>query len=443
MATFKIQLVRIGQVYLDNINPRHDPIDNEPQIIGRLIAKELVKPLARDIAARGTLSPLERLAVIPHPKVRGAYISVEGNRRVCALKLLSDPDKAPSEADRRVFRDLAKKMRSKITDIDAVIFEDRKEARPWMSLRHEGALGGVGIRTWRAFQKARFDRGASASERTNNPNAQASLLLEYGLERGLVTRDEHDSISLTTLTRFLKSPVFRNTLGLATSRDTSVNVPQNEFDLAARRFLRDAFLGGKSGVHSRTDRKEREAYAHKLRAEGVAPTTRLPAAKKLDPNALKLKVGGGNKAGRASKDPDKRRTVIPSDFSAPIREKVLRRIYKELRDIDSVEYSFAAAYLLRAFIERTATQFCKRYSLGHEGELHAVLGRCATKLAAEGLSDNELKPLRVMASERDSRISPHTLGAWLHGSLIPTSPELARFWETIEGNLKAMLERLK
>src|SRR5688500_8905980 len=104
-----IQPVDLARVYLDNVNPRHDPIDNEREIIAHLLAREYVKPLARDIAERGSLSPLERLAVIPHPSVRDAYISVEGNRRVCALKLLADPEKAPDESDRRYFRQQAAK----------------------------------------------------------------------------------------------------------------------------------------------------------------------------------------------------------------------------------------------------------------------------------------------------------------------------------------------
>ncbi len=444
MAAHKFDQIDLSHVYLDNINPRHNPIDNEPEIISYLIARELVKPLARDIAARGTLSPLERLALIPHPKVKGAFLSAEGNRRICALKLLSDPDKAPSESDRSLFRQLAQKLRPRISTVDAVIFSNRRDARQWLSLRHEGALGGVGTRTWRAHQKARFDRGAQEGERTNNPNAQASLLLEYGLARGLITQGEHDAISLTTLTRYLKSPVFRSALGLANNRDIQVMVPQNEFDRAAERFLKDAFEGDEeSGVHSRTDKGQRETYAHRLREQGVAPTTRLGTAKLVNPRAPKIMLGAAGRADRGGRDPDKRRAVIPSDFSAPIREKVLRRVYRELRDLDAPRFSFAAAYLLRAFIEHTAMLFCKRHGLGHDDKLHVLLGRCAKQLGADSVSEGELKALRVMANDRDSRASPHTLGAWVHGSMIPTSAELNRCWESIAPSLKAMLDRLK
>jgi hypothetical protein len=438
----EFELVDLTKIYLDNDNPRHTAIANEPDIIAHLLKKEQVKPLARSIAELGSTSPLERLALMPHPRVRGGYVSLEGNRRVCALKLLSDPEKAPGEPEKRYFRGLAKKLGTGLTKAEAAIFSSRKDARPWLSLRHEGAMGGVGTRTWNARQKERFDRAGGVGARLRNPNTQASLLLDYGLDRGLITRDEHDAISLTTLTRFLKSPVFRHTIGLATGRDISVVVPQEQFDVAAQRFLKDAYKGG--DVNSRTNRKNWEAYAHQLRERGIAPTTRLMSPEQPDAKSPKNRAAaGGERADRAIRDPDLRRRVIPSDFSAPVKERVLRRIYGELRGLDSKEFSFAAAYLLRAFIERTATLFGKQFGLGHEGELHIVLGRCEKKLRAEGLRENELKPLRVMASEKDSRISPHTLGARLHGGLIPTSAELARFWDTIEGNMKAMLVRLK
>jgi hypothetical protein len=441
-----VQRVDLARVFLDNVNPRHDPIDNEPEIIAHLLAKEYVKPLARDIAERGSLSPLERLAVIPHPRVEGAYISVEGNRRVCALKLLADPDKAPSEPNKRYFRQLAAKIRPPIKELDAVIFPGRKEARPWLSLRHEGALGGVGTRTWTAGQKARFDRGARVGERTKNPNVQASMLLEYALERNLITKAEHDAISLTTLTRYLKSPVFRHALGLTTPRNIEIIVPQGEFDRAAQRFLKDAFKNDPTdshGVHSRTRKGDREAYAHRLQKDGVAATTRLQAAQVPEPSAPGAPHVTGTARRRGKRHPDRRRTVIPYDFAIRVDDPVLRRIYEEARSLDATEWPFAAAYLLRAFIERTIKLFCEDYGLGG-ADVNALAGKAADKLFADGaLNERELKPLRRVANDKHGPLSPDTLGAYVHGGLIPNSTELVRTWDTIQRNLQVMIERSK
>ena len=95
--------IRIQKIYLDNNNPRHDPIDNEPSLIAHLVAHEQVKSLAEDIVRQGMMNPLDRLAVIPHLSAKGAFVVAEGNRRLCALKLLHDPDKAQNEVTRKLF----------------------------------------------------------------------------------------------------------------------------------------------------------------------------------------------------------------------------------------------------------------------------------------------------------------------------------------------------
>ncbi len=436
---YKTQSIQLQKVYLDNNNPRHDPIDNELDLIANLVTKEKIKSLARDIAKNGA-SPLERLAVIPHPTTKSVYIAVEGNRRVCALKLLQDPDKAPADSHRKIFRELAASRIEKITTIDAVIFPDRKSARHWLALRHEGELDGVGTRQWRAPQVERFNR--TGGEITN-PNKQAALLLEYALARGLIDRNQHDDISITTLTRFLSNPIFRDTIGLSTNNDLQVSVPQQEFDSVAARFLGDAYSGSGSGVHSRTSKTEREDYARKLRGQGAAPKSRLGEAIRLNPNAGSGSGGAyaGPKKRRNNKSPDERSTVIPSAFSVQIRDKLLKRLYDELRTLDAREYSFAAAYLVRAMIEQAAKLFCKKKGIATNADLHIIIERCANRLASDGVEARQLKPLRVMASDKDSRMSPDTLGAYVHGGMIPNSVELVRFWDSIQSCLVLLIER--
>ena len=220
----EMQRVNLQKIYLDNENSRHDPIDNETDIIKYLLAKEKVGSLAKDIAKWG-LSPLERMAVVPHSELKSAYTVAEGNRRLCALKLLHDPDKAPNEATKRLFRAYASQMSKPLTAIDIVVFPDMRQAAHWLELRHDGAQDGAAARPWSA--KAR-DRAARRSGKESNPNMQAGLLLDYAAKRNLITEDEHDGISITTLTRFLTNAVVRETLGLATGKTLDIHVPQDE-----------------------------------------------------------------------------------------------------------------------------------------------------------------------------------------------------------------------
>lgn len=442
--TYSVLEVDIGRIYLDNNNPRHDPIQNESEIISHLIIHESVKQLARHIASVGSTSPLERIAVIDHPKVKDAYITAEGNRRICAIKLLADPDKADTEANKKYFHSLANGMVHRPNRLEAVVFKDMQSARPWLSLRHEGEQGGVGTRAWNSRQKARFN---AQGNNVQNPNIQASLLMDYARAKHLLSSEEISALSITTLTRFLSNPVFRDMLGLVDNKTLTIKVPIEEFNLVVIRFLTDA-LNPVSGVNSRTSVAERKAYADKLRAEQVAPTTH--GHHPIDLNAKQKSQipersasSPTETATRNNRSPNDRKKVVPSSFSAHIHDKILKRLYDELRDLDAEQFPFAATYLLRAVIEQMATIFLKKKGIPIQRELHNKLGDVAVILKNQGVDDRQLKALRTMSNDKDSRYSPDTLGNYVHGGAVPTRVDAIKAWDSIEPIITIVLAQLK
>jgi hypothetical protein len=66
--------VRVGRIFIDLNNPRHEPFTSEPQAVEYLCRTEGVFPLARDIRRHG-LNPLERVALIP-VKATGGRITL-------------------------------------------------------------------------------------------------------------------------------------------------------------------------------------------------------------------------------------------------------------------------------------------------------------------------------------------------------------------------------
>jgi hypothetical protein len=433
--------VAVHKIFLDNENPRHPPIEHEGEIIAKLVIGEKVRGLAEDIVAYG-VSPLDRMGVVPHPKIRGAFIAVEGNRRLCAVKLLADPEKAPSEPHKKVFRALKSKLKAPISALEVVVFDDRAAARHWMTIRHEGEQDGAGTKNWKAPQIARFNAGGSQAD---NPNILANELLDYAVKRKLITQDEHEKISITTLTRFLNGPLFRDTLGLMSNKELTTDAPQEEFDKGIARFLRDARTAG-SDVHSRTNADQREQYRRKLLKEGVVPKTRTGHATRIHPEngTIDPQPGSGGGSTRDNRSPDKRKNIIPSDFHCHIANKVHKRIYDELKKIDAEDHPFAGAYLLRAFIELTTRSFCKKHRIiSGKPELHHAIGLAADFLQNDQkIPAKELKALRVMSKERDSAYSPESLGAAVHGGLIPSRADLNKHWDTMEADLRLMLDRL-
>lgn len=434
MAQTKFDEIPLSKLLLDNENPRHDPLDNEAEIIAQLVREERVLPLARSIAAKKATSPFDNIGVLPHPTRRGYYVVSEGNRRVCALKLLRDPMKAPTSALKRTFEDLKEEAGRLPEKVHVAVLRDEAEAEYWKGLRHQGEQGGVGTRAWNVVGKARH---AAKVGSVANSNLVAIQLLEYAQKNKLISAEERMAVSPTTITRYVSNPLVRDAIGLASTRELLTKAPTAEFDAALSAFLLDAVPreGEIPPVNSRTNSKQREDYAAEFRRKGHAVKTRLDKA--VPPKSKGSLSGQKNNRGA-----DKRPHVVPSEFKCQIRSAVLKRIFDELREIDP-KYSFATGYLLRAFIEQLAHQFATDNGLGTTGQLHQVIGRCAAFLEKGGASDKVVKPLRVMESDRHSRLAPDTLGAWVHGSEIPTPAELKRRWDSLQAALRALLDGLK
>lgn len=194
-----------SDLYLDTENPRHKPVQSEREAIERLCESESIYELAADIAEHG-INPLELIAVVPAAEgseaAGGPYVVAEGNRRLCALKLLADPDAAPA-AQVEKFRSLAAKR--PVRTIPAQLFPDRDAARTWLERLHSGSFAGRGRLQWSAEQKTRFLGGGR--------HARAQALLDIAEREGMISADQREG-KLSIVDRWISNPVFREALGI-------------------------------------------------------------------------------------------------------------------------------------------------------------------------------------------------------------------------------------
>jgi hypothetical protein len=126
------------------------------------------------------------------------YQAWDGNRRVCAIKLLNDPDLAPPHLRKDRARLAAASAHVPIKKINCVVFDDHDDLRFWMGIIHDGVQGGVGKLDWDPQQKAQFF-GSSR-------NRVALAVLDTAEQMGLITKEEREG-KLTTAQRFLNRDV--------------------------------------------------------------------------------------------------------------------------------------------------------------------------------------------------------------------------------------------
>lgn len=333
--------VPLGKIFLALDNPRHEPVETEGDAIERLCNDEEVYPLARDIVRHG-LSPLERLALVPvDPKKRtsGSFYVAEGNRRICALKLLADPDLAPAKL-RKNFERLAEKWDSPVSSIHAPIFRDQDAVRVWLDRTHSGPQGGIGRKTWNSEQKQRFSGGSK--------NRLAQEVLDYAESEGMITPEERKG-KLTTAQRFLNPEAFQETIGIDRSNPDGLNRtrPKDEFDAILRRFMRDLVDG--TEVNSRKNKPDILQYGRQLVAMPGISTTRV------DPESI---TGSQEKAKRVRRKPRKPRIARHVEYNDGIMQALralgnekLERLYYSITAVELVEHALLICVGTWSFFE--------------------------------------------------------------------------------------------
>jgi hypothetical protein len=438
------QLVPISRLHLDLENYRHDPVESEARAIAKLCKTEQIVELAQDISERGSLSPLEVLGVVPLKGHPGHFISVEGNRRTCALIVTNDPDRAPESAQAQLRR-IAKKSRPP-DQIKVHVFATKDDAKQWIDLRHLGAQNGAGTREWDATQKARSAGGNSKT--TARDNNLSVLVLDRLVARGMLSAEQRQQVAVSTITRYLGTPGVRAVLGLGSNRELVYTHDPDEVDNALLRVVLDSIESNRNGtydVHSRTDSRDRLLYVNKLKSSGAAPSTPLdaPRAPPRPTRATSASPSATERGKRSAVHPDKRKSLIPSGFAISNRDPVLGRLRKEGLKLDVAEYSFCANYILRALLEQTMTLFAKKQGVWKQGITDQALTQaCAKALVSCGVTGKAATVAQKAAGSTDTPYSLHSLGHAVHGGSIPTADSLKRHFDTWKPALEAMLARI-
>lgn len=252
--------VEVDRIFLDQENPRHKPYETQSEVIEYLCNHESILSLARDIVSNG-LNPIEQFALIPDDNADdGAttYVVAEGNRRICALKLLHDPDLAPSKL-RNGFAQAATGWPG-IGPLPCVAFDDRPDVDLWLTRIHDGEQGGIGRRKWSADQSARH----SGSDK----DKVALKVLDYAEKKGLISADERKG-TLTTVSRYVTKAPVQAALGIDASDLSKIRLtkPEGDFDTLLGKFLGDLASGH---VNSRAKGADTfKAYGRELDAVNV------------------------------------------------------------------------------------------------------------------------------------------------------------------------------
>ena len=192
------KIIKLDDLSLALDNPRLVDAQSEKEEIKNMITdqKDKLIVLATDIITYG-LNPLERIAVYPSVKSSDKYIVAEGNRRICALKLLSNPEIA-LEVDQNIYDKFAKlnKQWHPIDELDVEIFNDEDEVQHWIELRHLGEQKGKGLSKWNSVQQSRYQK------KHQGENGLIDFW-DFIADKGILNREQISEITKTNWQRIL------------------------------------------------------------------------------------------------------------------------------------------------------------------------------------------------------------------------------------------------
>lgn len=421
-------------------NPRLAEVQESQRDAIRAVAKDQgpkLIALAEHIVQHGC-NIAELPIVMPSEEEEDRFVVLDGNRRLATLRALETPDIVNGILGSSAFTSLkrlsAEYLKKPVEVMLCAVAQTRREADPWIQLRHRGEGGGAGVVKWDGVQGARYDSRMGQS-------LIHLELLELAKEYGNLPKDvlsKLDKFPVTTLQRLVNDPGVRTQLGFEIQKGKLLSrYPKKEVAKGMARVITDLARG----TVTVTDLKlkhQRLEYARSL------PRTALPNPKtggKLRDLMTEDITADTNKkkaAKRAGTGNETRETLVPRKCALVIHEKRIRDVLIEMQALHVDQFPNLGAVILRVFVEWSVGAYVKKHKLkltkNQEDSLHHRFMRVLEEMVSTGaMTKDELKPIKVEAARQHSILSIHTMQHYVHNTkLHPKAGELKEAWDTLQ-----------
>lgn len=329
---------------------------------------------------------------------------LEGNRRICACKLLLSPNLVPAEY-RKTFPTITTASEiSLIEKIDADVAPDRKAAEPILTLRHTES----GVRKWKPIARMRrvrrlLDEGFTveqiAAETSSSVGGIRKTIREYRLLQlamnlsGLTAADhaklDDPDLKTNPFTRFFELSDVKEFLGLSFNGggDVTIAPPRKSFD-AKLKLIVKAFLND-DNFDTRTDPEDVLGVEFtKFRAKPTPPAPKPPSAPP-PPTPAPTPPPPTSPTGTPPIKPDR----FFESLVCRVSDHSIAAVVGEIKKISPETYPISATYLLRTLIE-----LCLRRIIAASGKkISGSKDPTLTEMVNFALNNRDIFPSTRMA----------------------------------------------
>ncbi|HHQ4627836.1 TPA: hypothetical protein ACSPZX_003575 [Aeromonas veronii] len=409
----KIVEKSIRNIHLDIDNPRliglkkRDVFKTQNEIMRVLVEHYDVLSICRSILREGYHLD-EILITIPNGESSVSSVVVEGNRRLCACKILIKPDilKGTSSyaAVKRLTKDVNYEAVTKtLSKLNVVELPNRLEAASYLASKHTQSP----IKSWSVYTQGAYYISVkdeanvdTLSEVNIRLNRQVSLqrikqvvfffrLSEYIIEMPCwdVTErkallDNIDSLKIEAILRLINTKEFRNKVGLIKIDEAGLlNIEKmsfSDFEKIMEKLTRDAhFATTENDGFVLSTRQEDKTIISNYIKSIVAIKDSGPDSKNNEKGAIVISVGSSTTS--EPKEIEKKSSPSPSKRTRKIYEHLLDSVQcrpnlvpkldemvDEALRINVVAQKYSSVLLSRAIIEITIKSVIKKSGLEAE-----------------------------------------------------------------------------
>jgi hypothetical protein len=366
-GTWPSQSIDIDDLMLDPENPRLDLKKNASQkdIIYELYKNEEITDLAEDIILNGGLFPTENIIVM---KQGNKFLTLEGNRRVCAIKSLLDSSIVPDEYKNEVQNILENiednTLLDKLKKLNAIISPDRDQAEPLITAKHSV----YAVKKWGYVSKWKRDYNAykqnggidkTAGILGENPKNIEESIRSYNLLKYLKNIFRPDN-SEAKMLNDLHLPVIKFYYHLSMIKDklkisfdsnyeVQIGIDRNEADYILSKLVYACFMvSGNGEISTRTSKTIVENYIDGWKKEYernyiiVDPPTPIPG----------IPTSQGRIIQQSKRPRTKRKNgKYFENLTCGIADNRLNQVTQEISKIDPQKFPIASLILTRSLIE--------------------------------------------------------------------------------------------
>jgi hypothetical protein len=402
-----------------------------------------IEELAEEIIEDFDIPQFEPLLVL---NVAGGFIVLEGNRRLTAYKLLSDPSLTDNQEAKIFFDKLSTKL--KINDdfaLVANITDDIVEAQRYIDRKHNKGNNEV---SWTSVERGHF-----AVRRKKGINKD---VFKVEMSREVKALDLPDEIKFavlgkgyeTTFWRIVENPAIREKLGYSILEDGKIEIKDTDkFRMILKVIVHNVWnkedLKGEK-INSRDLNKSEEIadYSKRLNTTDAKTVDSIiekgkEANKNLFGEKPVVKQGSGSVFG--GKQNNFKSLIDPKILLPKVASQKIKEVFKELQLIEVSPCPTATFALVRIITDVTIKIFlelkgCKLNELGHliitngnEGNKKELKEKM--NFIASNYLTGDLKPAVVALNED---LLTQNLNQVMHNAIFCASEKQIRdFWKNL------------